>query len=277
MRFYEWCVLMDAVPENPRADHDLVAHYDARFRVVVPVTGGMDSSALWKMAEEAGVPAEPVYVDGGQEYAEAERRAVYNVLGVAPVVLTAQFSPDRWQHIIPRRNLTIAVEVADYMRRRDWWGEIWFGNLAGETPAARGDKSSAFFVGLAEHMVKDGPAQDVQVVQPLRALDKTDLVRWWRSHGYGATEYLLGTKSCFHPTLRACGECQTCFRKAVAFLAAGLPALLVLRSFANWQPDQHIAKYKPLMTDALAREDWRRYSPARCRDTLLAIDIMEAW
>lgn len=273
MKAAEWLHLMDAVPENPSPDPAAAAEAEARersFRVAVPVTGGMDSTTLWAMAMEAGLPAEPVYVLLGQEYADAELEAATELIGQRPTVLhAASLIGRRWQHVIPRRNLHALMAVADWMADRGWWGEVWFGNLAGETPTARGDKSSAFLVGLAEHMQLDGPAQDVIVMSPLRALDKTDLVRWWAARDQ--LDVLAATKSCFDPQLRACGRCQTCFRKMVAFQAAGYDTTGMF-AVEHWRP--FVDKYRPAMRQALADHDFTRYSPARCRDTLAVIDAM---
>lgn len=262
-----WTSAMEAVPENPALDDP--PSIDLNYRVVVPVTGGMDSTTAWAMAMEAGVNAVPVYVDTGQEYAKAEREVVDQLVRERHVWdLEAMPIAERWQHVMPRRNAVILLTIAEWMQEEGWWGEVWFGNLAGETPAWGGDKSARFVNTTQQLMVALG--YDVQIVQPLRGLDKTDLVRWWQARGL--IDVLATTKSCLDPVMRACGRCQTCFRKYVAFRASGFTHALDWDQEPDWSV--HVAKYEPLMREAVKRNDWSRYSPARCRDTLEVIDYL---
>jgi len=259
-----WAIDQDAVPENP----DLVPRRRAdKYRVVIPVTGGMDSTTLWWMAIEAGLDPAPVYVDVGQEYAAAELEAASSLCR-QPVWLTGTHLPRRFKHIIPGRNATVIFTVARYMQAAGWWGELWLGNLAGETPAIGGDKSARFMLTTQHLLTVLG--YDVHLMSPLRGMDKVDLVRWWQARGQ--IDLLRNTKSCFDEFARACGKCQTCFRKFVAFTACGVPTPEF--DGADWTP--HIEKYEPLMRSALDTGDYSRYSPARCRSTLAVIESLRS-
>jgi 7-cyano-7-deazaguanine synthase in queuosine biosynthesis len=242
---------------------------DDRFLVTVPVTGGMDSLTLWAMAREAGVPYELVYLQMGQEYAAAEQRAIAELIDDPVVVIEtgAQLTPlgDSW--VLPGRNVRIMVLLAESMRGRGCWGEIWFGNTNGESPTVGGDKSRRFTNDMQHLLSCNG--FDVTVCSPLVGLDKTDLVRWWQARGQ--VDRLAATKSCFHPTLRACGRCTACFRKLVAFRAAGQPMEWCSDMF-NQPIDfaEQVRYYRTRMADGR----WQSfgYSPARRAATLKVIE-----
>lgn len=267
-----WTDAMEAVPENPQAadvDGMHLAGQEADYRVVVLMSGGIDSTVAWWMAQEAGLPAEPLYVGLGQRYHHAEYCAVLTLLGEPPHHVMAPPVPTEWGHILPRRNAVIALAAAQWMASQGWWGELWLGNLAGETPAVRGDKSARWAATTQQLLAALG--HDVQLVQPLRGLDKPDLVRWAQQRGLERT-LLLDTWSCFDVEADAespCGRCQACFRKMVAFEAAGVPTDDLWDCGTDWRA--HVAKYDPAMRQAVEAGDWSRYSPARCRDTLAVI------
>jgi 7-cyano-7-deazaguanine synthase in queuosine biosynthesis len=241
------------------------------FAVALAVSGGMDSTTLWAMATEADLPALPYYVDVGQEYAQAELTVLRGLIGREPTVITVR--PPiraRFGHIIPGRNATIVFSVADALRTLGRWGEIWLGNLAGESPPVGGDKSARFLSTTQQLLTLLG--YDVNLCSPLGALDKPDLVRWWTARG--RLEELARTKSCFHPTLRACGSCQACFRRLVAFHAAGAVEVLDWDGPVDFAA--HIARYRAAMGRALEEGDFSHYSRRRCLDTLACIEDMEA-
>jgi 7-cyano-7-deazaguanine synthase in queuosine biosynthesis len=263
-----WAAEQLMVPETGRQPAQ--GRQDA-FAVALPVTGGMDSTTLWAMAAEAGVPAQPYYVDLGQEYATTEMAVARQLIGRDLTVITRNPTTRRFAHIIPGRNAAIIFSVAQAMASLGWWGELWLGNLAGESPPVGGDKSARFLSTSQQLLTLLG--LDINLQSPLGALDKPDLVRWWAARG--RVEELALTKSCFHPTLRACGRCQTCFRKFVAFHAAGEADALSWDQPVDWST--HTEKYWRVMTEAADQGDFSHYSPRRIRDTLEAIaDIRSA-
>lgn len=255
-----WAVEQDAVPENPEAA-DVTA---PGYVVLIPMTGGMDSTTLWGMAVETGVPYELVYVDVGQEYADAELGAIADVTDGEPVTVIRGHVPERrWRHIIPGRNATILTLLAHHMGDR--WGEVWFGNLAGESPVVGGDKSARFLTTMQHLMTLGG--HDIRLASPVGTWTKADEVRWWAARG--RLDTLRRTKTCFAAHARQCGRCQACFRKWVGFAAAGYDP-------AGMYPDgvdfaEHVAKYRRVMVDPATAH---RYSPARIADTLAACNLL---
>jgi 7-cyano-7-deazaguanine synthase in queuosine biosynthesis len=260
-----WAAEQYAVPENPDAD----VPTDGRFVVAVPCSGGLDSSTVAEMAADAGVPRRLYYVDVGQPYAADEIAAVRRVTRTEPVVLTGPPSPVRYDYLLPGRNAAIVWTIAADLRARGEWGEVWFGNLSGETPTIGGDKSARFFATLQGLLTLTG--HDVRVVNVLAGLDKPDLVRWWAARG--DVDRAIATRTCFVPGEQHCGRCQACFRRLVAFEAAGFDT-------SGWWPVEewapYVDKYADRMGVALTAGDFSRYSPARCRSTLAVIERLTA-
>jgi 7-cyano-7-deazaguanine synthase in queuosine biosynthesis len=272
-----WILEQHRVPENPAAE-DISAHMEevsGSFKIVVPISGGLDSSTLALMAIESGHPCLFFYVNGGQEYAKLELAAARAI--VAPHKVTELYCPfgeRRYKHIIPGRNAEIVWKIAETMARaRRQWGQVWFGNLQGESPIVGGDKSARFFATMQG--VLHGSGIDLHLLSPLIGLDKPDLIRWWHDHGYASR--LRETKSCFSPSDRRCGECQSCFRTFVALVGSGMYDLRgsyllgVLGEWflGGWDFRQHIAKYEGLMTSPV-----NPYNDRRTRDTLRAIALL---
>lgn len=193
------------------------------FRVVVPVSGGLDSTVCWLMALEAGLPVQPVFVDTGATYINDEWRAVQQIadrLGQPVRRVNVPYGGDTWLHNHRARNAVIVLTLAQLMRTGGWWGEVWFGNLGevNETPIYGGDKSHRWFLDVNQLLTLDG--HDVRVVSPLGALSKTDAARWAAERGHA--EVLLMTRSCYEAGDRACLSCLCCFRREFALMKAGL-------------------------------------------------------
>lgn len=246
----------------------------ARFTILLAMTGGMDSTTLWRMLEEAGSPYRMVYVEMGQPYAAAERAAIRAVTGRDPdeVVTLGDLGFVRHHHILAGRNAILLWELARLLCERDGggWGELWFGNLAGESPVAGGDKSRRFFNDMQALLTLEG--YDARIVTPLLGLTKTDEVCYWRARGEIAT--LKKTRSCFSSEgVEQCGRCQACFLKWAAFTAAGEDCSDCFP--AGTQFAEHVAKYRRVLGEALSRSDFSHYSPGRIIQTLSAIAMYE--
>lgn len=264
----KWAVEQVRVPENP----DAVPLYDdPRFRVMIAFSGGMDSATMAMMACLESLPHELVYVDVGQDYAGSE----FSYAAVLGVDISGQHvhkivGPQietSWKHIIPGRNAAIISGIANYARSNGWWGEVWFGNLGGESPAIGGDKSSRFLLTMQHLLTLQG--LDFRVASPLRGLDKPDLVRLWQQ--WGKLEALWKIKSCYHPTEQRCGKCQVCARTLLAYEAAGVPwDRLFDATRVGVDMHEHFTKYFKSMFDHKEGED-TRYSGRRRLETMDAL------
>jgi len=249
------------VPENPT----YVDHHDDNYRVILPLTGGMDSVTLWNMVKEAGTKYEPYYVDMGQDYAAQEIAIVTELLGHSPNILRVPVDFKQYKHILTARNAIIIMQLAEEMKKQGWWGEIWFGNLQGESPTVNGDKSSRFFNDINKQLVYHN--YDVRVVSPLIGMNKFDQVTYWKDRNKLQT--LIDTKSCFHPVHKQCGECQSCLRKYTAFKYHGID---IKDTFETFKLQPFIDKYKVVMQEALDNKDFTHYSLDRIVKTLSVIN-----
>jgi len=254
------------VPENPAFRPGT----DNRFRIYVPLTAGMDSTTLWQMALESGLPAVPVYMDFGQEVADKEIKAASELANRTKhtlVVFRHPLSFQQFSYILLARNAAAIFLLAQHTRRVGTWGEVWFGNMGDESPVLGGDKSRRFFNDIQALLGHAG--YDLRVCNLLMGLDKVDEVTYWRARDLSV---LRRTWSC-HTTRGDCGACQGCFRKWVAFLAHGIDIRVdFARTDLHNSFDWAIARYSKAMTSPEAPT---LYSPARIRSTLAALDTLK--
>lgn len=261
------------VPESPSYDPALGKERASRFRVVVPVSGGLDSSTAYALAvERYGTDAVwPIYVrvgdDGG--LARLEIRAFCELFEEDPSMFIVHVDADRDQHIVHGRNAIILFSVAREMTRKGWWGEIWFGNLGGETPIVGGDKSSSFLATTQHLMTVLG--QDVRIVSPFQALDKVDLVKIWLD--WGRRDAFEKMKTCFSPTEHRCAKCQTCFRMWAALMGSGAEG----RGIAGklFPRLEGLVPYAKKYEAAIYGDN--EYGPRRLRGMKEAITAMKRW
>lgn len=252
------------VPENPNVFN---VPFTNTYRVIVPMTGGMDSTTLWKMADEAKIPYELYYIDMGQKYVDIELKTIKKILGYSPKILKIDIDFKQYKHILIGRNAIIILMLAEEMKKNGWWGDIWFGNLQGESPIIGGDKSQRFFHDISNFLVHHN--YDVRVCNPLIGLDKFDEVSYWKERNI---EVLKNTRSCFDTTEKECGICQSCFRKYIAFKFHGID---IRNQFEKFEVDSHVDKYERVLNEALKNNDFTHYSKERIVKTLAVMELMK--
>lgn len=248
------------VPENPRYQ----IKKDNNFRIILPLTGGMDSTTLWKMLEESGENYVPYYVNMGQSYSELELNTIKEITGIIPKIINIDINFKQYKHILLGRNMIIILKLAEEFKKNNWWGEIWFGNIQGESPIINGDKSRKFFQDINKFLVYHN--YDVRIQSPLIGMNKFDQVAYWKNRDINLFKE---TKCCFNDKIKQCGYCQSCFRKYVAFKYHNID---ISDKFYNFNPKEHIKKYKNLMTKKLKNKDYTQYSKDRMIKTLRVID-----
>lgn len=194
-------------------------HGDDDFRVVVPLSGGMDSLTCWRMSTQAGYPTVPVYVSTGAPYTEKEIAVCRALVGDDLIVLRCEQNFVTYDYIDLGRNPIILWAVADFMAGEGWWGEIPFGNTAdwSETPIRGGDKSLRFFGTMQALLTLEG--RDVRVTNPVAGMNKADIVTWWAARG--DLDVIRQARSCYSATEGHCGRCRCCFKRWLAFEASG--------------------------------------------------------
>lgn len=263
--------LSDPLISNLQNDQNHPLRKDVRdnnFIVYLCMTGGVDSTTMWKMLEEAGTPYEMLYFKMGQEYWKGELEAIKNITGKLPKIIEMPISFNIYDYILFGRNLAVILKSAQLMKDLNLWGEIWFGNLQGESPTLGGDKSRRFFNDINHLLAVNG--YDVRVVNPLIGIDKFDELEYWKNRDI---EKIKLAKSCFSDTEFQCGKCQSCFRKWLAFKWIGVD---ISDTFTTLEFDKHITKYKNNMNKALIEKDFSHYSPERIRKTLKIIEDYES-
>lgn len=239
---------------------------DESFMIGLPITGGLDSITLWNMLEEAGQPYRMFFFDFGHVYADGELQAIREITGREPEIYTHTMPFEKHDYILSGRNAAILLWMAQELTRNQGWGEIWFGNVAGESPKYGGDKSKRFFNDIAALFALKG--LDVRLTQPLVGLDKTDIVRYWQHRDINV---LKATKSCFAPGRGACGECQACFRKWAAFVAAGVDVSDIFPP-EKLKFDKFTLKYQMQFNSAITTKDFDHYALNRIHHDLEALE-----
>ena len=249
----------------------------------VPVTGGLDSTVLYLRAteeiygrrfrEDSQVVdfwmVRPFYVNFGQPYAAKEIAALRTFVKEDTIeLINAPIRADEkdyWKHIIPGRNLYILSLIAEQMMG----GELWFGAVDGEMPLMGGDKSR-YFIGAVNNLFRHLP-MPVEVTTPLSKETKTDLVKWWLESGY-SKDMLDRTVSCFSAEEGHCAACQACLRKWIAYSNNGLE--LKTNMDIKIGCAEYIEKYKRVLGEALAKNDFTHYSKHRCEQDLSGIALL---
>lgn len=241
---------------------DILPHKDAddaRFRVVVPVSGGLDSTTCHEMASSAGLPVEAVTVNTHTDYVKHDQIAARQLCGDLTTLDLAASAKSTEDFQLGRDSL-IVWRVLEWMTANGWWGEIWFGNLGGnylETPIVGGDKSFRWLLAMQQLSTVFG--HDVRLASPLIGLSKADLVSWWIARG--RVDKALSTRSCFANQPAQCGRCWACLARYVAFAARGHE-----RQVAATYPDG-IDFTQPIAT-LRSRLNWNTVTthPARCQE-----------
>ena len=210
---------------------------DGKRQVIIPYSGGLDSSASLLMALESGLTITTVNFNYGQLYFEKENRVISKIkktikdvypesqglwkshyeidISWLDQVLKSKIS-GHWKHIFPLRNYLIIQESSKYAIS-DAYTELWFSCVKGEIPYSGGDKSSVFLTYMSQ-LLSD---KHIFLVTPLIGLEKTDIVHWslFDKRRY---QVIKQTISCFSGDKeRQCGNCQSCFNRGVAFFCNG--------------------------------------------------------
>lgn len=255
-------------PENESIENRVD---DGTFRVYVPMTGGMDSTTLFEMATESGYPVHPIYFDFGQPYAESEIKYASGLVeskGLELEVIHHKVEFEKHSYIMLGRNAIIIFWIAKLMKERGEWGEIWFGNLAGESPTYGGDKSRKFFNDTQMLLAYNG--YNVRICNPLIGMDKPDEVNYWTKRNIKVLE---DTVTCLSDDAPDCGHCQSCFKKWCAFVVNGVDIRDRFKSSdikESFKP--FVEKYQKVLTEAKEKKDYSHYSPAKIDEILSAIE-----
>lgn len=194
-------------------------------RVVFLVSGGFDSFAALRLLRHTDWYSTSTIIalrlDLGQEYNDMERSCFEKLVSSLELphvetlslpILHSKYLQSRHSLKmagIPARNLALASIAAMYEP-----DAIMMANVADDNYYdAIADCTHEFRTKMSD-ICSLVLGKKVEVFSPVQLLTKSDLMAM-TVPGLGWTT-LMQTKSCYHPTEWACGECQACFRRMVA-------------------------------------------------------------
>jgi 7-cyano-7-deazaguanine synthase in queuosine biosynthesis len=260
------------VPENPdrKLYDEQRAQIEASFLVVVPWSGGLDSTASLILAcheyPHKQVVAMPMNFQQPWDNAESRNRSFLIdqlwTRHIAPNFLPTISMPpaeESFDHIQVGRNFAVTNQAAHYIQQRGW-GEVWLSWYGGEIPLAWGDKSVAALSEMNRY-------PECRVHTPWRHQTKGHVLNWLISHGY--IEVAKQTYSCFTGQNVPCGRCRACWNTYVAWEANGLGSTMVLPWLIHAQFSEIVRRYRQALADRP-----QDYGSARTGELTRA---MEAW
>ena len=225
------------------SDSSFPLHPSPLRLAVCLVSGGMDSCVTAAIAREENSELAFLHVSYGQRTEARERRAfeqladhfgVKKRLAVSiehlakiggssltdpdiPVSTAGLSSPDIPTSYVPFRNahlLSIATSWAEALGAP----RVYIGAVA-EDSSGYPDCRPEFYAAFQRAIdIGTRPGTDVQIVTPVIAMRKSQIVR--RGLELGAPFEL--TWSCYQASERACGSCDSCALRLRAFLEAGV-------------------------------------------------------
>lgn len=207
----------------------------ASGRIVVLLSGGIDSAAVAVLLEDAGYEMRPLFIDYGQAAREAEllaANAIAQAAGLEPplvlscdafsglaALLPVEARTDR-QAWVPARNTLFMLLAGIYAHTIDADG-IALGYMI-EDNFVFGD-NDYFHHRLLELLLEKSFLRPFEVLMPARAATKVELTSLLARRGL-----LHLTVSCWNAcveagVVRECGLCANCLEKAAVLNGAATP------------------------------------------------------
>lgn len=236
-------------------------------KLVIMMSGGLDSYLAYRWAKEQRRDVLPIWVDLGQPYRKKELTAI-RALGVPVREITCGILNQKWgnmptpdQQIIRARNGLLAMIGALYGQ------EVWIVALEGEMHPYMLDKNPAFFT-AAGNFFSQIIGEEITVTTPFADKSKAGIIRWALSAGV-TPEEMSRTVTCYDPIKKACGKCSSCFKRWVAMTINGID-----EPYRNPPIESAFAsEYVPKITEAIISGNHEHYSKNRCAETLAAVHL----
>lgn len=203
---------------------------DARPRAVVLLSGGLDSAVALAATAAEGFACIALLVDYGQRNCSREMTCARTQAGrvhaeVMPVVvsfsvaagdpLSQRGGAGVSAHYVPGRNgvlMALALSVAEARGA----SRVVIGATAEDLAGFPDCRPS--YVDAWRALAREGMARAPEIVAPLGALTKADVIRLGLSLGVD----LAATWSCYGAGPSPCGVCGACVIRARGFATAGL-------------------------------------------------------
>jgi len=231
--------------------------------VVVLISGGQDSTVMLELTKDKDRHC--LFVDVGQPYAAAERKAIEMLLKDEYKEIERVIPTEGWAHIIPGRNLILLLEAEKLCSHE---GEIWLGAVQGESRKDSGDKSELFFHLFEEYIWRT--KRKKITIKTLVEKTKNDWLKWYITTT-GKTD-ILSTVTCFDPEGNACGRCQACARKWIALRYCSIETDGIFKVNPIIGCSDVLTSYRTKFRDCLASKDFSHYSKDRCLQDLAVIE-----
>lgn len=199
-------------------------------KVVIPLTGGMDSSYMVYKALNMGLDVYPLIFDdsyGGYSMRDKTIKPAIRVLqqaGLAHKVHIIPFFPtnvhklsDEHYGYTPGRNMLIAMSSVAYA---EFVGadEVWLGFNASQE-GFYPDQNQKMFDDIS-NLYESVYNFKVTIVLPLLEMTRKEVVIWGTQLGVPFEE----TVSCVNTPISVnCGKCNRCKERKEAFKSAGIP------------------------------------------------------
>jgi len=185
-------------------------------------SGGLDSYITAKLFN----PDVCLYIDIKSRYSSLEIENLQNLdIPQKDIIVDSRIDLKDWEmenSIIPLRNLFFILIAFHY------GNEIILSSTKGDTTKDKDFKFKKLVDKMAEHLIVEEKKEKTftwkskglipKLILPVRKFTKTQLVKMYLDKGFKKEE-LWKTRSCYGILEKECGNCKSCFRKAVAFIS----------------------------------------------------------
>lgn len=177
--------------------------------MIVCFSGGLDSFIAWLYL---GKP-KAIFCKLGSKYEFKELNTVLKLRDIAGIDLILDDSLRLGQFeqgenaYIPNRNLLIGAIASNYD------DDICIAGVKGDDVE---DKNPEAFRVMSNCLTKISKGRKIRIFSPFWNMSKEEIVAWYIDKNF-PVEWLNISISCYNSTvLNQCGECPSCFRKAIA-------------------------------------------------------------
>lgn len=243
------------------------------MKLVVLVSGGLDSYIAYRYGKIQYDNTIPMFVDYKQPYIDKEKSVVSTLFSNVRTVncdlcnIELEGIPTLLKQEIPGRNLLLCFYGATI-------GDIvWLSSLSTEMNITSvRDKHPEFFMmttALLTYIMKTKRNETV-VESPFRNMTKSDVIKLGLSIGI-TIEELKSTSSCYHEKYFNCGECSTCFKRWVAMTNNGIEEEYRIFPYTNDYAVKVIEEAKYLIRKDKVSD---RFSKERLLEMKSALEIV---
>lgn len=224
--------------------------------LVVCVSGGLDSTIAYEIAKKRYSNIIALFFDVGQPYVDKERNTL-GLLGIPFIEISIPVykNMDLDNYILPNRNSIFANIASLYGNR------IWIVGLKYEDHYLMHDKNTPFYNYISLSL-SQSTGRNIIVETPFGDWSKTDIFMYCLKNNL--MNLLDITTSCYHPTLKRCGECSLCVKRYVAGMTVGVKETFSSNPKESYEAKRLVAEYE----NALKKKDFIHYTEERIIESL---------